>query len=233
MSASKQQHQMMVWRRKQVMEVCSKGYGQSDISRILKVDKSVISRDIDYLSVEAKNRINEFVSDKLPSEYEKCLLGINEILKTAWTMTYQNDIERREKLQALSLAKECYTTKLDLLTNSTILADAMKFVTRHQNQQQNQNDANGKDGKDDGNDMKQSQKLVTSKVAPEQEIALESEGLDLEDDEEEEEIIESEADGEEIAVASTSSTSTTTTRTTPTEAEDNETTTVTAEDQIV
>ena len=65
-------------------------------------------------------------------------------------MAQQQDIERREKLQALSLAKECYTTKLELLTNSTILADAMKFVTRHQNQQQKQ-------------------KLVTEKVAQEQE----------------------------------------------------------------
>ena len=81
MSASKQQHQMMVWRRNQVMELCSKGYSQSDISRILKVDKSVISRDIGYLSLEAKNRINEFVSDKLPSEYEKCLLGYKRDFK--------------------------------------------------------------------------------------------------------------------------------------------------------
>ena len=65
---------MMVWRRNQVMELCSKGYSQSDISRILKVDKSVISRDIGYLSLEAKNRINEFVSDKLPSEVREMLV---------------------------------------------------------------------------------------------------------------------------------------------------------------
>lgn len=37
--------------------------------------------------------------------YEKCLVGLNSILKEAW----------REKTKALSLAKESYTMKLELL----------------------------------------------------------------------------------------------------------------------
>lgn len=32
------------------------------------------------------------------------------------------------KIQALSLAKECYSMKLDLLTNSTVVDDAVRFV---------------------------------------------------------------------------------------------------------
>jgi predicted transcriptional regulator len=225
---------LIEWRRGRVLELISKGNTQREIAEMLHVSEATICKDLEYLKEQSKENIRKYVDEKLPNEYEKCLVGLTAILRESWNMAQQQDVERREKIQALSLAKECYTTKLELLTNSTILADAMKFVTRHQNRQQNQNDANG-NGKDEDNDMKQSQKLLTSKVAPEQEIALESEGLDVEDDEEEEEIIESEADGEEIAVASTSSTSTTTTRTTPTEAEDNETTTVAAtaaEDQI-
>jgi hypothetical protein len=72
----------------------------------------------------------------LPQEYQKCLVGINEVLKMAWTATYGPDIERREKIQALSLVKECYTTKMELLTNASILDDAMKFVSKHNNEQQ-------------------------------------------------------------------------------------------------
>ncbi|MFL6418782.1 MAG: hypothetical protein ACJ71P_05120, partial [Nitrososphaeraceae archaeon] len=34
-----------------------------------------------------------------------------------------------EKIQALSLAKECYSMKLDLLTNATVVDDAIKFVS--------------------------------------------------------------------------------------------------------
>ena len=36
---------------------------------------------------------------------------------------------KREKIQALSLAKECYSMKLDLLTNATVVDDAIRFVS--------------------------------------------------------------------------------------------------------
>jgi hypothetical protein len=37
--------------------------------------------------------------------------------------------DRREKIQALSLAKECYSMKLDLLINATVVDDAIRFVS--------------------------------------------------------------------------------------------------------
>src|ERR671931_1428619 len=44
----------------------------------------------------------------------------------------QHRIQRikREKIQALSLAKECYSMKLDLLTNATVVDDAIRFVSQ-------------------------------------------------------------------------------------------------------
>lgn len=33
--------------------------------------------------------------------------------------------------QSLSLAKECYGMKLDLLTNATVVDDAIRFVSQH------------------------------------------------------------------------------------------------------
>ncbi|MFL6362244.1 MAG: hypothetical protein ACJ709_02230 [Nitrososphaeraceae archaeon] len=41
----------------------------------------------------------------------------------------QNRIQKikREKIQALSLAKECYSMKLDLLTNATVVDDAIRL----------------------------------------------------------------------------------------------------------
>jgi hypothetical protein len=46
----------------------------------------------------------------------------------AWN-TAQTTEDRREKIQALSLAKECYSMKLDLLTNATVVDDAIRFVS--------------------------------------------------------------------------------------------------------
>jgi hypothetical protein len=41
----------------------------------------------------------------VPEEYEKCMVGLTAILKEAWNTAQQTD-EKREKIQALSLAKE-------------------------------------------------------------------------------------------------------------------------------
>jgi hypothetical protein len=35
----------------------------------------------------------------------------------------------KTKIQALSLAKDCYSMKLDLLTNATVVDDAIRFVS--------------------------------------------------------------------------------------------------------
>ena len=50
------------------------------------------------------------------------------ITKEAWN-TAQSTEDKREKIQALSLAKECYSMKLDLLTNATVVDDAIRFVS--------------------------------------------------------------------------------------------------------
>lgn len=49
------------------------------------------------------------------------------IPREAWNTSQQTE-GKREKIQALSLAKECYSMKLDLLTNATVVEDAIRFV---------------------------------------------------------------------------------------------------------
>src|SRR6476659_1462938 len=83
--------------------------------------------DISYLRQKAKDNIKEYIDERLPAEYEKCLVGLTSILKEAWNTSYQAQ-DKREKLQALSLAKECYSMKLELLTNATVVDDAIRFV---------------------------------------------------------------------------------------------------------
>jgi hypothetical protein len=92
------------------------------------VDKSTVCRDINWLREESKHKIRKYIDEKLPEEYEKCLVGVTAILKEAWN-TSQQTSDKREKIQALSLAKECYSMKLELLTNATVVDDAIKFVS--------------------------------------------------------------------------------------------------------
>ncbi|MFL6323579.1 MAG: hypothetical protein ACJ72C_02300 [Nitrososphaeraceae archaeon] len=57
-------------------------------------------------------------------------MGLNAITKEAWN-TAQNTEDRREKIQALSLAKECYSMKLDLLTNATVVMMLLGLYPRN------------------------------------------------------------------------------------------------------
>src|ERR687886_2577111 len=104
------------WRRTKVPELLSKGDSQSDIAKTLQVDLSIISRDVYFLRQQAKSNIKIYIDERSPEEYEKCLVGLNAITKEAW-ITAQNTEDKKEKIQALSLAKDCHSMKLDLLTS--------------------------------------------------------------------------------------------------------------------
>ena len=118
---------MIEWRRNKVLELSSQGQNQTEIADELKISEPTVSRDLSYLKDQAKSNIKRYIDERLPNEYEKCLVGLTSILKEAWN-TATNTEDKREKIQALLLAKECYSMKLDLLTNATVVNDAIRFV---------------------------------------------------------------------------------------------------------
>jgi predicted transcriptional regulator len=115
------------WRRDKVQELSSKGHSQREIAKILQVGLGSVNRDLTFIREQAKNNIKRYIDERLPEEYEKCMVGLNSILREAWNTSEQTE-DRRERIQALSLAKECYGMKLDLLTNATVVDDAIRFV---------------------------------------------------------------------------------------------------------
>jgi hypothetical protein len=116
------------WRRNKVQELSSQGHSQREIAQILQVSNGTVNRDLSYLRQQAKSNIRRYIDERLPEEYEKCLVGLTAILREAWNTSQQTE-DRREKIQALSLAKECYSMKLDLLTKATVVDDAIRFVS--------------------------------------------------------------------------------------------------------
>jgi IS30 family transposase len=123
----KQERDRIDWRRNKVQELSSQGHSQREIAQILQVSNGTVNRDLSYLRQQAKFNIRKYIDERLPEEYEKCLVGLTAILREAWNTSQQAE-DRREKIQALSLAKECYSMKLDLLTNSTVVDDAIRFI---------------------------------------------------------------------------------------------------------
>ena len=78
---------------------------------------------------QTKENIRHCIDEYLPSEYQNCLEVLNNIMTEAWQMSLEGD--KRQRMQALSLATECNAMKLDLLSSATIVQRAVDFVDRN------------------------------------------------------------------------------------------------------
>jgi hypothetical protein len=118
------------WRWNKIQELSVKGFNQADISRMLQISEPTISRDIQYLKRQARESIESHIHERLPYEYSNCIKGLDEIIKESWLIAAKaekvgND---KEQLSSLSLIKDSYSTKMDLLTNASLLKDSIKFI---------------------------------------------------------------------------------------------------------
>jgi IS30 family transposase len=134
---------MVDWRRNKVQQLLVRGYSQWDVAEELQIDQSTVSRDIQYLRQTAQANLQKHIQQKLPEEYQRCLTGMNQVLKLSWQIANsdrQNGQEHidnsntvttsdeRTRLQALSLINDCYKYIMDLTTNGVVITDAIKFV---------------------------------------------------------------------------------------------------------
>ena len=103
------------WRRNKVQELASQSYNQSEISRILQISQPTIKRP--YLQ--------RYIDERLPEEYEKCMVGLTSILKEAWNTAQQTE-DKREKLQALSLAIHSHQIVAKKMTKNRVIHIMMK-----------------------------------------------------------------------------------------------------------
>jgi len=115
------------WRRTKVYDYLVKGVNQTEIAEMLHESEGTVSNDISYLRNLARENIQNHFQDRIPMEFNQCLSGIDEILKYAWVIATKGD--ERTRLQALTLANECYRHKMELITNRVVIDDVLKFVS--------------------------------------------------------------------------------------------------------
>jgi hypothetical protein len=90
--------------------------------------------------------LKSHIQRKLPEEFQRCLTGMNQVLKLSWQIANNNNNKQggsdhndnssntlttgddRTRLQALSLINDCYKYIMDLTTNGVVITDAIKFV---------------------------------------------------------------------------------------------------------
>jgi imidazoleglycerol phosphate synthase glutamine amidotransferase subunit HisH len=123
----KQQH--IEWRRSRVLELSSQGRTEREIATILKVGPATIGIDLAYLRKQSQENLKSHIQKYLPEQYQKCINGLNQVLKMGWNSVTLDSVNHTNRLQALSLINDCYKYLMDLTTNSVVITtDAIKFV---------------------------------------------------------------------------------------------------------
>jgi hypothetical protein len=84
--------------------------------------------DLAYLNKQARESLRFHVEERLPSQYQKCLNGLNQVLKLAWNIVLLDTNNHNTRLQALSLINDCYKYQMDLTANGVVITDAIKYV---------------------------------------------------------------------------------------------------------
>jgi hypothetical protein len=118
-------------RRDRVSMLDAQCYSQHDIATKLNVSVGLVNSDLQYIRTHAKENIRKLIDERLPQEYNRTLAGLDSILKEVWVIS-SNTSDNTEKTQALSLAKQCYKDRMELLTNPTVVEDIIRIANKKQ-----------------------------------------------------------------------------------------------------
>src|SRR5215216_1727307 len=96
------------WRRAQVLELDTQGHSIMEIAKILQISHGTVGNDLAYLRKQAQENLQKHIQETIPQEYQKAMVGINQVLKIAWSIV-NNSLSRDDKtrLQALALINDC------------------------------------------------------------------------------------------------------------------------------
>ena len=110
------------------MELNSQGYSQPEIAKVLQVSIGTVNRDLSIIKQKAKENLQKHIQEKLPEEYQRCLTGLNQVLKTCWYIVNKPYTDDKTKLQATAIINDSYKYIMDLTTNGVVVTDAIKYV---------------------------------------------------------------------------------------------------------
>jgi hypothetical protein len=100
-----------------------------EIAKILQISHGTIGNDLSYLRKQAQENLQKHIQETIPEEYQKAMIGINQVPKIAWSsVNDSSSSDDKTRLQALALINDCNKYKMDLTTNGIVITDAIKFV---------------------------------------------------------------------------------------------------------
>ena len=115
-------------RRERILGLLVKGLTETDIAQVLQSSQPTISRDIQELKEQSKDFVND-VAKYFGYYYQESIQGIQQVKKEAWIIAASAG-NQKIKLEALSLAKDCYREQFNLLSDGPTVMAVEKMMRR-------------------------------------------------------------------------------------------------------
>lgn len=80
-----------------------------------------MSRDIQWLRSVAKKELKNKLEKKFPEEYNRYLVGIDEVLRHTWDIALSGLTDEKIRLDALQFVIDCFKHKMDVIMNPPVL----------------------------------------------------------------------------------------------------------------
>jgi hypothetical protein len=76
------------------------------IITILQIGKTTVDRDLVYLRKQAQENLKLHIQERLPEQYQKCMIGLNQVLKMGWDIVQNDSSTAANRLQAMALLND-------------------------------------------------------------------------------------------------------------------------------
>jgi predicted transcriptional regulator len=87
---------------------------QGEIAEYLGVSQPTVSRDIQWLRSVAKKELKDKLEKKVPEEYYRYLVSIDEVLRNTWEIAL-SAFDEKIRLGALQFVIDCSKHKMDVI----------------------------------------------------------------------------------------------------------------------
>lgn len=103
----RKQEDWLQWRRIQELELLASGKTMTEIADTFKIDVSTVSRDIEQVRQEAKQKHAEFIEQEIPFRHKLRTAGMDKAIKELWAL-FHSEKDGRTKKSILDSITDAY-----------------------------------------------------------------------------------------------------------------------------
>jgi hypothetical protein len=115
-------------RRETIHTLMAKGYNQYQTAAILQCSQETVCKDVAWLRNYYKQQMHHYIENRLPELWESCLTQLHSTMAAVAKIAQDSNTTTHDKLHAHSLMVNCIEVKRDLLSDPTIIQEALDIV---------------------------------------------------------------------------------------------------------